>query len=62
MTEPRELLDPGVAERVLARALAHGGEFAEVFAERRGGLTLAIDESRISRSSRAPKRAPACAC
>ncbi len=47
MTEPRELLDPGVAERVLARALAHGGEFAEVFAERRGGLTLAIDESRI---------------
>ncbi len=47
MTEPQELLDPAVAERVLARALAHGGEFAEVFAERRGGLTLAIDESRI---------------
>ena len=42
-----ELLDRSVAERVLARALAHGGEFAEVFAERRGGLTLAIDESRI---------------
>ena len=43
-----ELLDPTVAERVLARALANGGEFAEVFAERRGGLsTLAIDESRI---------------
>jgi TldD protein len=41
------LLDPAVAERVIARALAHGGEFAEVFAERRGGLTLAIDESRI---------------
>jgi TldD protein len=41
------LLDPAVAERVLARALAHGGEFAEVFAERRAGLTLAIDESRI---------------
>ncbi len=36
-----------VAERVLARALASGGEFAEVFAERRGGLTMAIDESRI---------------
>ena len=47
MTRPEELLDPAVAERVLARALAHGGEFAEVFAERRGGLTLAIDESRI---------------
>jgi TldD protein len=42
-----ELLDPEVAERVLARALAHGGEFAELFAERRAGLTLAIDESRI---------------
>jgi len=42
-----ELLDPTVAERVIARALANGGEFAEVFAERRSGLTLAIDESRI---------------
>jgi TldD protein len=41
------LLDPAVAERVLARALAAGGEFAEVFAERRGGMSLAIDESRI---------------
>ncbi len=47
MSGPEELLDPAVAERVLARALAHGGEFAEVFAERRGSLTLAIDESRI---------------
>jgi len=42
-----ELLDPSVAERVLGRALANGGDFAEVFAERRGGLTMAIDESRI---------------
>jgi TldD protein len=41
------LLAPDVAERVLTRALAHGGELAEVFAERRAGLTLAIDESRI---------------
>ncbi len=41
------LLDPAVAERVLARALACGGEFAEVFAERRRGLTMAIDERRI---------------
>ncbi len=47
MSRGDELLDPAVAERVLARALAHGGEFAEVFAERRAGLTLAIDESRI---------------
>jgi TldD protein len=42
-----ELLDQGVAERVLARALANGGRFAEVFAERRRGQSLAIDESRI---------------
>ena len=42
-----ELVDPGVAERVLARALASGGEFAELFAERRSGLTMAIDESRV---------------
>jgi TldD protein len=44
---PEGLLEPAVAERVIARALVHGGEFAEVFAERRAGFTLAIDESRI---------------
>jgi TldD protein len=42
-----ELIDPAVAERVLARALANGGRFAEVFAERRRGQTMAIDEQRI---------------
>ena len=47
MSHADELLDPAVAERAIARALAHGGEFAEVFAERRSGLTMAIDESRI---------------
>jgi TldD protein len=47
VSAPEQLLDPAVAERVLARALARGGEFAEIFAERRSGLTLAIDESRI---------------
>ena len=41
------LIEPAVAERVLARALAHGGEFAEVFAERRAGMAISIDESRI---------------
>jgi TldD protein len=41
------LIDAEVAERVLARALAHGGEFAEVFAERSEGLTMSIDESRV---------------
>jgi TldD protein len=42
-----DLLDPAVAERVLSRALANGGRFAEVFAERRRGLSMTIDESRI---------------
>jgi len=41
------LIDQAVAERVLARALGNGGRFAEVFAERRQGQTLAIDERRI---------------
>jgi TldD protein len=42
-----ELIDAAVAERVLARALANGGRFAEVFAERRRGFSMSIDESRI---------------
>ncbi|MFN8216212.1 MAG: TldD/PmbA family protein [Solirubrobacterales bacterium] len=42
-----ELLEAAVAERVLSRALANGGRFAEVFAERRHGASMAIDESRI---------------
>ncbi len=50
--EPEHLVDPELAERVLSRALANGGEFAELFCERRGGLTLAIDESRIERAQR----------
>ena len=41
------LIEPEVAERVLAAALGSGGEFAEVFAERRTGLGMSIDESRI---------------
>jgi TldD protein len=42
-----ELVDPAVLERVLSRALANGGRFAEVFAERRLGFSMSIDESRI---------------
>jgi TldD protein len=41
------LIEPQVAERVLATALGSGGAFAEVFAERRTGLGMSIDESRI---------------
>ena len=41
------LLDPGLAGKVLARALEHGGDLAEVFCEDRHGFGLQIDESRI---------------
>jgi TldD protein len=41
------LIEQDAAARVIGRALAHGGEFAEVFAERSSGLTMAIDESRV---------------
>jgi TldD protein len=43
------LLDQQVAERVLARALSRGGDLAEVYAERRSGLGMSIDESRVER-------------
>jgi TldD protein len=41
------ILERELAETVLARALEHGGDFAELYAERRSGLALSIDESRI---------------
>jgi TldD protein len=41
------LIDADVAASVVARALSSGGEFAELFAERRSSLTMTIDESRI---------------
>ncbi|MGZ8665826.1 MAG: TldD/PmbA family protein [Solirubrobacterales bacterium] len=45
--EPELLIDPALAESVIHRALETGGEFAEVYCERRSGLTMAIDESRV---------------
>ena len=44
---PELLIEPGVAESVIRRALETGGEFAELYCERRSGLTMAIDESRV---------------
>ena len=43
-------------ERVLARALGSGGDFAEVFCEERSGFGLAIDESRVERVQRGGER------
>ncbi|HEY6780924.1 MAG TPA: DNA gyrase modulator, partial [Thermoleophilaceae bacterium] len=41
------LVDPELAERVLARALAHGGDFAELYAEDRHGFGLSLDDGRV---------------
>ena len=43
------LLDPGLATRALERALAHGGDLAEVYAEDRRGFGVALDDGRVER-------------
>jgi TldD protein len=50
------LVDPEVAHGVLEQALAHGGDFAELFCEERAGFTLSIDESRIERPQSGSER------
>jgi TldD protein len=50
------LIDSDVATRVLERALARGGDFAELFCEERRGFTLSIDESRIERPQAGSER------
>jgi TldD protein len=52
----KPLIDPDVAHRVLERALAYGGDFAEVFCEQRRGFTLSIDESRVERPQSGSER------
>ena len=49
---PQPLVAPELAEAVLERALAHGGDLAELFCEQRSGLALSIDESRAERPQR----------
>ena len=43
------LVDPELAERVLERALAHGGDFGELYAEDRHGFALSLDDGRVER-------------
>ena len=50
------LVDSELAARVLERALARGGDFAELFCEERRGFTLSIDESRIERPQSGSER------
>ena len=42
-----ELPSLELAEAIVSRALANGGDFAELFAERTTGMSITIDESRI---------------
>ena len=50
------LIEAELAERVLGRALHHGGDFAEIFCEERASFGLAIDESRVERAQRGAER------
>ena len=43
------LVEPALAEGVLARALSRGGDFAELYAEARQGFGVSIDDRRVER-------------
>jgi TldD protein len=45
------LIEPDVVERVLASALARGGQFAEVYAEDRRGTSAVLDDGRVEELS-----------
>src|SRR3954452_24016977 len=50
------LIGEELATRVLERALAHGGDFGEVYAEDRYGFGLGIDDSKIERPQTGSER------
>ncbi len=52
----KPLIEAGLAAQVVERALAHGGDFAELFCEERSSFGLSIDESRIERVQRGAER------
>jgi TldD protein len=43
------LVDADLAARVLERALVHGGDFADLYAEDRRGFGLSLDDGRVER-------------
>ncbi len=43
------LVEPGLAEAVIARALSRGGDLGELYAEDRRGFGLSLDDGRIER-------------
>ena len=50
------LIGDEVAGRVLERALAHGGDFGEVYAEDRYGFALGLDDSKLERPKTGSER------
>ncbi len=44
------LFDPALGERVLARALSRGGDFAELYAERRASFSVSLDDRKVERA------------
>jgi TldD protein len=53
------LIGPELAARVLERALAHGGDFGEVYAEDRYGFAVGLDDSKIERPQTGSERGAA---
>lgn len=51
MAADTPLLDPGMLSRLIGRALSRGGSFAEVFVQRKRGLSLELDDGEIRSSS-----------
>jgi TldD protein len=47
---PRSLFEPALAERLLAEALSHGGDFAELYAERRASFSLSLDDRKLEKA------------
>ena len=50
------LIGEELAARVLERALAHGGDFGEVYAEDRYGFALGLDDSKLERPQTGSER------
>jgi TldD protein len=53
---PQPLVEAELAERIVARALANGGDLAELFCEDRAGRGFQIDESRVERAQTGAER------
>ena len=50
------LLAPDLAERAIARALARGGDFSDLYVEDRSSFGLSLDDRRLERSSAGHER------